>query len=133
MKTDLEKLNDLAFEWLAAKDLENKWANKRRSFEAEMLEIKKHNLNIEGSERIETESYVIIITNRIDRKVNADILEEIVKENDLASEAKALFRWKPEIKIKEWKQSHETITNQFKAAVSSKPGKPSFKIDIKER
>lgn len=132
MQTDLEKLNELSFSWLWTKRTENIAIENRRAIEEEILKIKKHNSNIEGSERVETHEYIITITNRIDRKVDHDILEEIVKEHDLTATAQSLFRWKPELKVKEWKNSHESITKPFMKAIDSKPGKPSFKITVKE-
>jgi hypothetical protein len=50
----------------------------------------------------------------------------------LSEHLATLFRWKPEINMTLWKAADVSITKSLAGAITSKPGRPSFKITIKE-
>ena len=55
---------------------------------------------------------------------------ELAAEHGLTDHLSTLFRWKPEINMAIWKAADESITKPLAAAITAKPGRPSFTIDI---
>jgi hypothetical protein len=75
---------------------------------------------------------VVKISGRIDRKVDSEKLQMLATESGLTEHLATLFRWKPELNLTLWKSADESITKPLAAAITAKPGRPSFKITIKE-
>ena len=69
---------------------------------------------------------------RSDRKVDSAKLQELAAEAGLSDHLPNLFRWKPEINMAVWRATDEAITRPLAGAITVKPGRPSFKITIKE-
>ena len=69
------------------------------------------------------------VVGRIDRKVDADKVQELAAEHGLTDHLSTLFRWKPEINMAIWKAADESITKPLAAAITAKPGRPSFTIE----
>jgi len=86
----------------------------------------------EGTATTDAGQYRIKITGRIDRKVDAELVQELAAENGLTEHLGALFRWKPELNLSAWKSADESITRALSGAITAKPGRPSFSITIKE-
>ena len=59
-------------------------------------------------------------------------MQELAAEFGLTDHLAKLFRWKPEINMAIWKAADESITKPLAAAITAKPGRPSFKIIPKE-
>jgi hypothetical protein len=57
-------------------------------------------------------------------------VQELAAEHGLTDHLSTLFRWKPEINMAIWKASDERITRPLAGAITAKPGRPSFTIDI---
>ena len=76
--------------------------------------------------------YAIKIEGRINRKVNADKLIDLATEYGLNDHLSALFRWKPEINMKIWKESDQEITRPLLDAITSESGRPSFTITMRD-
>ena len=126
-------LDYLSEQWLAAKQAEAEAIAKRRDIEDQ---IKSHvgiSDNLEGTGVLFPDHYTIKITGRIDRKIDSDKLQELAAEYGLSDHLSSLFRWKPEINITAWKASDESITKPLAAAITAKPGRPSFSITPKEQ
>ena len=70
---------------------------------------------------------------RMPRKVDAKMVEELAKENGVESHLSALFRWKADINATVWKATDDSITDILKPAITTKPGRPSFKITTKKK
>lgn len=88
--------------------------------------------DLDGTTGFEAGQYALKITGRIDRKVDADKLQALAIEHGLTDQLSSLFRWKPEINMTAWKQASPEIVRPLADAITAKPGRPSFKVTIKE-
>jgi len=125
-------MNDLASMWLAAKKQEEDATADRRDIEDHIKKLATIAENLDGTETVEPGRYEIKIVGRIDRKVDGDKVQELAAEFGLTDHLAKLFRWKPEINMAIWKAADESITKPLAAAITAKPGRPSFKIIPKE-
>jgi hypothetical protein len=122
----------LSASWLIAKQAEADAIANRRSIEDQLAQLINVSADIDGTETLEAGQYTVKIVGRIDRKVDADKLQEIAIEHGLMDHLSSLFRWKPEINATAWKQADPAIVRPLADAITAKPGRPSFKITIKE-
>lgn len=123
-------LSVLAQRWLAYKELENNATASRRKVEDELLSLIGIAENLDGTVTHSPDGYVIKVTGRIDRKVDADKLQELALEAGLFEHLQTLFRWKPEVNLAVWKAADKAITGPLAAAITAKPGRASFAITI---
>jgi hypothetical protein len=128
-----DDLNDLAAMWLAAKEAEREAIEDRRRIEDRIKSLVGVAENLEGTETVEPDQFTIKIVGRIDRKVDGDKVQELAAEYGLTDHLSSLFRWKPEINMAAWKAADESITRPLSAAITAKPGRPSFTIIHKEK
>lgn len=126
------KLDALAAAWTAAKESERVAVENRRDLEDQMRELVQFAETAEGTSTTDAGQYRIKITGRIDRKVDAELVQELAAENGLTEHLGALFRWKPELNLSAWKSADESITRALSGAITAKPGRPSFSITSKE-
>lgn len=135
--TDQEKLpsdlNELSQLWMDAKQSEADSIKDRRKIEDCIKSLVGVDENMEGTEKVDLDRFTIKIVGRIDRKVDGDKVQELAAEFCLTEHLDSLFRWKPEINIAVWKAANEAITNPLAAAITAKPGRPSFTITRKEK
>jgi hypothetical protein len=131
-KTLPNDMNELATMWLAAKKQEEDATTDRRDIEDHLKKLANIAEDHEGTETVEPGRYEIKIVGRIDRKVDGDKVQELAAEFGLTDHLAKLFRWKPEINMAIWKAADESITKPLAAAITAKPGRPSFKIIPKE-
>ena len=124
-----KSMQELAAQWLEAKEAERKATERRRDFEDAMRALANFSDQTEGTENIKTPAYAIKIVGRIDRKVDADKVQELAAEHGLTDHLSTLFRWKPEINMAIWKATDESITKALAGAITAKPGRPSFTIE----
>jgi hypothetical protein len=124
---------ELAALWLDAKAREASAVEDRRAIEDRIKEIVRLNESLDGTETVERDGYTIKMVGRIDRKVNADQLQELAAEAGLTDHLSSLFRWKPEVNVSVWKNTDESITGALAPAITAKPGRASFSITIKEK
>ena len=128
-----DDLDELAAMWLAAKEAEKEATEDRRRIEDRIKSLVGVAENMEGTETVDPDRYTIKIVGRIDRKVDGDKLQELAAEYGLTDHLSYLFRWKPEINMAVWKATDEAITKPLAAAITAKPGRPSFTIIRKEK
>ena len=126
------KLDALAAAWTAAKEAERVAVENRRELEDQMRELVGFAETTEGTATTDAGQYRVKITGRIDRKVDAELVQELAAENGLTEHLGALFRWKPELNLSAWKSADESVTRALSGAITAKPGRPSFSITIKE-
>jgi len=126
-------LNELSQLWLAAKQAEADATTDRRKIEDRIKSLVGVAENLEGTETVDPEQFTIKIVGRIDRKVDGDKVQELAAEFGLTEHLSSLFRWKPEINMAAWKAADEAITKPLAAAITAKPGRPSFTITRKEK
>jgi hypothetical protein len=122
---------ELAALWLDAKAREASAVEDRRAIEDRIKEIVRLNESLDGTETVERDGYTIKMVGRIDRKVNADQLQELAAEAGLSDHLSSLFRWKPELNVSIWKNTDESITGALAPAITAKPGRASFSITMK--
>lgn len=120
-------------EWLEAKETERAAVERRRAIEDELRARFEVPETLEGTESIDDDGFTVKIVGRIDRKVDADAVQELAAENGLSEHLPRLFRWKPEINMAAWKAADESITRPLAGAITAKPGRPSFQITRKEK
>ena len=120
----------LSASWLIAKQAEADAIANRRSIEDQLAQLVNVRADLDGTETLKAGQYTVKIVGRIDRKVDADKLQEIAIEYGLTDHLSSLFRWKPEINATAWKQADPAIVRPLADAITAKPGRPSFKITI---
>ena len=118
--------------WLAAKQAEQDATNARREIEDAMIAELSIAENLDGTKSFERDGLQIKVTGRINRTIDGDKLQELAAESGLTEHLSGLFRWKPEIKMREWKGASPEITQKLAGAITAKPGRPSFSISTKE-
>ena len=128
----INEINEMCVEWTKQKEIEKNSIEKRRQLEDEIKSKLELTEEFDGIESIETGSCFVKISGRLDRKVDADKLQEIAIEYGLTDHLTSLFRWKPEVNLSVWKNANETITKPLSAAITTKAGRPSFSITMKE-
>ena len=128
----MNDIKQLAAQWIAAKEAERVAIEERRTVEDEIKALVAFAEDTEGTETIKPDEYIIKIAGRIDRKVDGEKVQELAAEYGLTDHLAKLFRWKPEINMAVWKSTDESITRPLAAAITAKPGRPSFSITIKE-
>ena len=128
----MSDLQTLSADWLRYKSEEEKATTERRKIEDQMVKLLAIPENFESTETAEPQGFVVKISGRIDRKVDGDKVQELAAEFGLTEHLAKLFRWKPEINMAIWKAADESITKPLAAAITAKPGRPSFKIIPKE-
>lgn len=122
------QLQVLAASWLDAKAAETVAQTRRRAIEDKMKALIGIPDSLEGTETAKPDGFVIKVTGRINRKVNADKLQELAAESGLTDHLSTLFRWKPEINMSVWKEADKAITAPLLGAITSEPGRASFSI-----
>ena len=128
----MSDLKTLSANWLSFKTAEEKATTERRKIEDAMVKLMAIPPDFESTETAEPEGFVVKVSGRIDRKVDGEKVQELAAEFGLTEHLAKLFRWKPEINMAIWKAADEAITRPLAAAITAKPGRPSFKITIKE-
>lgn len=124
-------LDTLADRWIQAKKTESKAVEERRRLEDEIAARLDVSESFEGTLHAGS-AYDIKVTARMTRKVDSDLVQEIAAEHGLADHLSHLFRWKAEVDAKTWANADERITKPLEAAITTKQGRPSFAITIKE-
>ena len=119
-------------QWLNAKGIETAAIKTRRDLEDAMVKIFNIAQYLDGTVNMNWETYKIKIEGRINRKINADKLQELAAENGLTEHLASLFRWKPEINATAWKAAKPEITTPLLDAITATPGRPSFTITKKD-
>ena len=115
--------------WLEAKEAERQAVNERREIEEALLDVLNLPAEGEGSQTTNVDNYKVKVTYRMNRTINADLLQEIAAESGLTEHLGSLFRWKPDINTKAWKDAAPEITTPLLDAITTRPGRPSFTIE----
>jgi len=125
--------SELCSDWIECKATEKAATDHRREIEDELTRRLEIAETLDGTQRPNVDGYTVKVTGRIDRKVDADKVQELAAEHDLTDELSRLFRWKPEINMNMWKSYPETTTRLLSPAITAKPGRPSYTIETKEQ
>ena len=117
-------LESLQLAWAIAKATEQNAQEERRTIEDQIIAVLAVPADLDGT----VTHGAVKITGRIDRKVDADVLQQLALDAGLSDHLSALFRWKPEINRKAWDAADTSITGPLLGAITSKPGRPSFAL-----
>ena len=121
----------LCSDWIECKATEKAAIDHRREIEDELIRRLEIASDLDGTERRELERHALKIVGRIDRKVDAEMAQELAAEHGIGEYLSTLFRWKPEIILRAWSAAPETVTSALARAITAKPGRPSFSIEEK--
>ena len=133
MVSDPAALREGMQAWLSAKEAETTAIENRREIEDYLTKnILAISEDFEGSQSLGLDEYKLTVTGRMNRKVDADRVQEIAREHGYAAALEDLFSWKADVRLTEWKQADPAITTVFAEAITTTPGRPSYKITIKE-
>jgi len=124
--TDLHALSTM---WVMAKQAEGDATLDRRNIEDQIRKLTGVRDDVEGTETIKVTGYKVKVVSRLDRKVDAEKVQDLAAEHGLTAHLLSLFRWKPEINMSAWKSADESITGPLSGAITTKPGRPSFSIE----
>jgi len=127
------ELDELSAQWCDAKADEAIAVARRRTIEDRLVELLEIPESKEGTTNARTETgYAIKVVGRMNRKVDADKLQELAAEHGLSEHLGSLFRWSADINAAAWKAAAPTITAPLTGAITTTPGRPSFTITRKE-
>lgn len=121
-----EQIEALSRQWMLLKEAERDATEARREIEDQLFGMVSH--RNDGSATTKMGKLSIKITRRTNRKVDADLLQEIAAEQGLTEHLGNLFRWKPDINMTAWKSADPSITTPLLDAITTSEGRPSFSI-----
>ena len=119
-------------QWMEAKAAESEMTARRRAIEDEMTKSLQITEEWEGSYTMKDGGFKINVKRAFTRKVDGKKLSAIASEFGLQDYLPTLFRWKPEVNMKAWKDTEPSITDKLAQAVTTTPGRVSFKIEEEE-
>lgn len=120
-------------DWLEAKEAERKAVDTRRQIEDKLIQEFSIDDTRDGSKTYKLEGYKVKVTTRLNRRVDGDSLIDLAANAGIGNDhLQALFRWKPELNLREWQAASTEITKHLEAAITTKPGRPSFSIETVE-
>ena len=120
-------------QWMEAKAAETEITARRRAIEDEIAKSLAVPEDWEGSYTLKDGGFKINIKRAFTRKVDDKKLTAIANELGLQEYLSTLFRWKPEINLKAWKDTEPSVTDKLAQAVTTTPGRVSFKIEEEEK
>ena len=119
-------------DWLDAKEAERFAIERRREIEDRLVAEFEIPETLDGTRTVDADGYKVKIVGRMNRRIDAEALQEIATEAGLSEYLSTLFRWKPDIIAAAWKAADASITDILSAAITTEPGRPSFAIELKE-
>jgi len=114
--------------WMKAKETERKAVQDRRDLEDKMRELLKVDDTVDGTTRVIDGDLSVKITTRLNRKIDSGKLQDLAAEHGLSDHLSTLFRWKPDIDMKSWRNAPESVTKPLLDAITTTPSRPSFAI-----
>jgi hypothetical protein len=126
-------LERLLIEWRVAKQLEQEAVYRRRNIEDEIKAAIGFDEGREGNVTLPFHGGRVTVTARLDRKVDAQLARQLAAENHLEDWLDRLFRWKPELEVRVWKKAPEHVTQVFAPAITTKPGRATFSLELEEK
>lgn len=115
-------------EWLTAKEAERIAIDVRREIEDKLITQFAVKPDLDGTDNREDAGFKIKIVGRMNRKVDADMVQDLAASAGLSEHLSSLFRWKPELNMAVWKATDKSITDKLAPAITVTPGRPSFTI-----
>ena len=116
--------------WLGLKKAEEEAQEKRRALEDEIM--KGADIATPRTISEDVDGYKVKILTKLSKSIDSDKLQEIASDHGLVDQLPVLFRWKPEINKAVWDIADDQIKNVFADAITSKPARPYFSIELKK-
>jgi hypothetical protein len=129
----LSEIKDALKHWLYWKDQENQAKESRQQIEDWLSDQYELNETGEGTSTFKDSGYTVKVVQRMYRKVDSEKVQQIAEEKGLQDHIPYLFRYKAEIDAKNWKNSGADVTEPFLDAITTTPGRPSFKVTEEEK
>jgi len=124
-----DRIEELGKEWMMAKEREREAVEKRRDIEDELAKVMEVNSMKDGTLNYINRGMRIKITSRLNRKVDANMIQDIARENNISHDIlNSVVRWKAELNLASWKNTDEAITDVLLDAITTVPSRPSFQI-----
>jgi len=120
--------SELSKLWLKAKADEHEAQERRRSIEDQLSEALKVDDRLDAVQTTKLDDFTVKVTTRLNRKVDADLVQEIASEYGIQDSLSQLFRWKPDINLTAWKNADKDITSVLSKAITTTASRPSFSI-----
>ena len=120
-------------QWMEAKAAETEMTARRRAIEEEIAKSLAVPEDWEGSYTMKDGGFKINVKRAFTRKVDGKKLSAIADEFGLQDYLPTLFRWKPEINLKAWKDTEPSVIDKLAQAVTTTPGKIGIKIEEEEK
>lgn len=122
-------IDKLCQEWLDSKMHERAATTRRREVEDQLITALRINDKSEGTKRIESSGYNIAVEFKVNRKVDGKKLIEVAASNGIGNDIlQQIFRWKPEINMRDWKSADRSIILALSNAVTTSEARPSVTI-----
>ena len=118
----------LILQWQHHKLEETRHQAARRAIEDTLVAFYKLPADLDETSTHDAGSVKIKVVGRLDRKVDADKVQELAAEHGIEGHLSTLFRWKPEINMRAWNNADERIRKALEGAITTKPGRPSFQV-----
>jgi hypothetical protein len=125
-------LMQMALTLAVLRDVEAEIVKRRREVEDALLSGLGVDDTSEGTQTFDLDGVKVKVVGRMNRKVDADLLQAMARENGLTDHLTSLFRWKPELSVAAWKAAAPDITAPLTAAITTTPGRPSVSVESKE-
>jgi len=132
VKRTTPTLYNLLVEWRVAKQLEQEATHRRREIEDQIKAFIGFDENREGNVALPFDGGRVVVTARLDRKVDAQLARQLAAENHLEDWLDRIFRWKPELEVRAWRKAPEYITQIFAPAITTKPGRATFSLELEK-
>lgn len=125
-------LEELSQAWLKAKAAEEEAKAARVAVEEKIEEALQIPESFEGSKTHEIENFKLRVSRKNSQKIDSKKLVEIATQKKLEPLLQELFRWKPEIKKKDWDRAKAEVRLAFSEAITTTPGKVSIRVEENE-
>jgi hypothetical protein len=125
-------LEELSQAWLKAKAAEEEAKAARVAVEEKIEEALQIPESFEGSKTHEIENFKLRVSRKNSQKIDSKKLVEIATQKKLEPLLQKLFRWKPEIKKKDWDRAKAEVRLAFSEAITTTPGKVSIRVEENE-
>lgn len=124
-----ETLETLADELTKIKRYMDEAKQRKDEIEQKIFDMSGLTEQFEGTHSMEAGHYAVKIRCKFNRKINSDELQKIAQKAGLSSYLSELFRWKPEIKKREWDKASPEVTSVLEQAIVTTSAKPFIQID----
>jgi len=132
VKRTTPTLYNLLVEWRVAKQLEQEATHRRREIEDQIKAFIGFDENREGNVALPFDGGRVVVTARLDRKVDGTLVRQLARTHNLDEYLHELFRWKAELELRAWRKAPESVTQVFAPAITTKPGRATFSLELEK-